>query len=67
MLFCHRAAELVRRAGDLSCRTNISGKDCQNGRDIAQRHISAPSETGSDKNGRVRDAIWNFVVELAGF
>ncbi len=67
VLFCHRSTELVRRAGDFSCRANVRGEDCQNCCDITECNVSAPCETGANEHGRVGNAVGNFVVELTRF
>ena len=65
MLFGHRSAELVRRSRDLARRANISGEDRQNRRDITERDVTTPRETGSDEDCRVGNAIGDFVVKFS--
>src|SRR5205823_14356281 len=64
MLFCHWPAELVRRSGNFSCCTNISGEDGQNGCDVTECNIPAPCKAGSNKNGRVGNRSEEHTSEL---
>jgi hypothetical protein len=67
MLLCHWSAEFVRGACDFSRGANVSRKDRQDSRDVAERKVSAPGETGTDQHRGVRNAIGDFIVKFANF
>ena len=60
-----RRERLFDSVRDLARRANISGEDRQNRRDITERDVTAPRETGSDEDCRVGNAIGDFVVKFS--
>src|SRR5437588_10056964 len=53
VLFCHRSAKLIMRAGDFSCGPNIRSEDCQNCCKITERDIAAPGQSCTDEHRSV--------------